>query len=144
MNAVIAMCTFCEMHGPCVIFTTQTYRTFDENCAKRLRFYGPKDVMRQGDSRLEPKQENLQINDCDGCESLGNVKYLSNEHESRTSFLSARQALTEEVATLLKHACVRSLSCEVHLGKEGVCYFGDEHRGHVLSHAFILKDAQVR
>lgn len=38
----------------------------------------------------------------------------------------------------------RSLSCEVHLGKEGVCYFGDEHRGHVLSHAFTLKDAQVR
>lgn len=37
----------------------------------------------------------------------------------------------------------RSLSCEVHPGKEGVCYFGDEYRGHVLSHTFTLKDAQV-
>lgn len=38
---------------------------------------------------------------------------------------------------------VRSLSCEVHPGKEGVCYFGDDNRGHVLSHTFTLKDAQV-
>ncbi|CAB0028932.1 unnamed protein product, partial [Trichogramma brassicae] len=37
-----------------------------------------------------------------------------------------------------------SLSCEVHPGKEGVCYFGDESRGHVLSHTFSLKDAQAR
>lgn len=38
----------------------------------------------------------------------------------------------------------RSLSCELHLGKNGVCYFGDEVRGHVLSHAFTLQDAQVK
>lgn len=31
----------------------------------------------------------------------------------------------------------------MHPGKEGVCYFGDEYRGHVLSHTFTLKDAQV-
>ncbi|XP_043269884.1 folliculin [Venturia canescens] len=153
MNAVIAMCTFCEMHGPRVIFTTQTYRTFDETCVKKMRFYGPKEIMRRGgsdnagessdDPLLHRTNENYDKN-CDGCESLGNVKYLSNEHESRTSFLSARQALTEDMVNLLKHACIRSLSCEVHLGKEGVCYFGDEHRGHVLSHAFTLKDAQAR
>lgn len=38
--------------------------------------------------------------------------------------------------------CFRSLSCEVHPGKEGICYFGDD-RGHVLSQTFTLKDAQV-
>ncbi|XP_053995100.1 uncharacterized protein LOC128885211 [Hylaeus volcanicus] len=82
--------------------------------------------------------------ECEGCQSIGNVKYLSNEHETRTSFLSAQQSLTQDVWCLLKHACFRSLSCEVHPGKEGVCYFGDEYRGHVLSHTFTLKDAQAR
>ncbi|XP_017795617.1 PREDICTED: uncharacterized protein LOC108577040 [Habropoda laboriosa] len=82
--------------------------------------------------------------ECEGCQSIGNVKYLSNEHETRTSFLSAQQSLTQDIWCLLKHACFRSLSCEVHPGKEGVCYFGDEYRGHVLSHTFTLKDAQAR
>ncbi|XP_071557157.1 folliculin isoform X2 [Temnothorax nylanderi] len=82
--------------------------------------------------------------ECEGCQSIGNVKYLSNEHETRTSFLSAQQSLMQDIGNLLKHACVRSLSCEVHPGKEGVCYFGDEYRGHVLSHTFTLKDAQAR
>ncbi|XP_008559071.1 folliculin isoform X1 [Microplitis demolitor] len=142
MNAVIAMCTFCEIHGPRVIFATQTFRTFEEKESnKKLKFYGPKEVMEQSydfsmsdDSRSE----------CDGCRSIGNVKYLSNEHESRTSFLSARQPLTEDIKNLLGHACIRSLSCELHFGKDGICYFGDESRGHVLSHAFTLKDTQAR
>ncbi|XP_034939749.1 folliculin [Chelonus insularis] len=144
MNAVIAMCTFCEIHGPRVIFTTQTYRTFDnKDSTKKLRFYGPKEIMQQCYRRRFSISDDSR-RECDGCKSLGNVKYLSNEHESRTSFLSARQPLTEDIANLLGHACIRSLSCELHLGKDGICYFGDEHRGHVLSHAFTLKDAQAR
>ncbi|CAG5087001.1 Similar to flcn: Folliculin (Xenopus tropicalis) [Cotesia congregata] len=144
MNAVIAMCTFCEIHGPRVIFTTQTYRSFtdEKESMKKLRFYGPKQVMQRSLNVSDDSK-----NECDGCRSLGNVKYLSNEHESRTSFLSARQPLTEDIQVLLGHACIsifRSLSCELHLGKDGICYFGDENRGHVLSHAFTLKDAQAR
>lgn len=138
MNAAIALCTFCEMHGPKVIFTTQTYRNYDTQNTEQLKFYGPKEVLKQGYPSLEDGQD-----ECEGCQSIGNVKYLSNEHETRTSFLSAQQSLMQDIGNLLKHACVRSLSCEVHPGKEGVCYFGDEYRGHVLSHTFTLKDAQV-
>ncbi|XP_020290798.1 folliculin [Pseudomyrmex gracilis] len=139
MNAVIALCTFCEMHGPKVIFTTQTYRSYDTQNTEKLKFYGPKEVLRQGNIPLEDGQD-----ECEGCQSIGSVKYLSNEHETRTSFLSAQQSLIQDIGSLLKHACIRSLSCEVHPGKEGVCYFGDEYRGHVLSHTFTLKDAQAR
>ncbi|EZA59627.1 hypothetical protein DMN91_004990 [Ooceraea biroi] len=138
MNAAIALCTFCEMHGPKVIFTTQTYRNYDTQNVEKLKFYGPKEVLRQGYLSEDGQDE------CEGCQSIGNVKYLSNEHETRTSFLSAQQSLMQDIGNLLKHACVRSLSCEVHPGKEGVCYFGDEYRGHVLSHTFTLKDAQAR
>ncbi|XP_014232789.1 folliculin [Trichogramma pretiosum] len=139
MNAVIALCTFCELHGPKVIFTTQTFRNFDNQNNEKLKFYGPKEVLRQDQSMNSDTQW-----DCQGCYSLGNHKYLSNEHETRTSFLSAQQSLMQEICALLKYACIRSLSCEVHPGKEGVCYFGDESRGHVLSHTFSLKDAQAR
>lgn len=139
MNAAIALCTFCEMHGPKVIFTTQTYRNYDTQNIEKLKFYGPKEVLRQSHNSLEDIQD-----ECEGCQSIGNIKYLSNEHETRTSFLSAQQSLMQDIGNLLKHACIRSLSCEVHPGKEGVCYFGDEYRGHVLSHTFTLKDAQAR
>ncbi|CAL7935788.1 unnamed protein product [Xylocopa violacea] len=139
MNAVIALCIFCESHGPKVIFTTQTYRNYDNQSTEKLKFYGPKEVLRRSQNVAEDGQH-----ECEGCQSIGNVKYLSNEHETRTSFLSAQQSLTQDVWCLLKHACFRSLSCEVHPGKEGVCYFGDEYRGHVLSHTFTLKDAQAR
>ena len=103
MNAAIALCTFCEMHGPKVIFTTQTYRNFeDQNSDERLKFYGPKEVLRQGSiANTEIQQE------CEGCHSLGDLKYLSNEHETRTSFLSAQQPLVMDIENLLRHACIR-------------------------------------
>ncbi|XP_063979848.1 folliculin [Diachasmimorpha longicaudata] len=145
MNAVIGMCTFCEVHGPRVVFTTQTYKTYDkdDNNTRKLKFYGPREVLQEANTRRLTSTGG-QRKECEGCEGLGNVKYLSNDHENRTSFVSAKEPLTEEVTNLLAHACIRSLSCELHLGKNGVCYFGDDTRGHVLSHAFTLKDAQAR
>lgn len=139
MNAAIALCTFCEVHGPKVIFITQTYRNYDNQTTEKLKFYGPKEILKQSQTTIEEVQQ-----ECEGCKSIDNLKYLSNEHDTRTSFLSAQQPLTQDIEFLLKHACIRSLSCEVHPGKEGVCYFGDEYRGHVLSHTFTLKDAQAR
>lgn len=102
MNAVIALCTFCEMHGPKVVFTTQTYRNFDNQNTEKLKFYGPKEIFRQGQTAATEAQR-----DCEGCRSLGHLKYLSNEHETRTSFLSAQQSLTQDIGALLKHACIR-------------------------------------
>lgn len=108
MNAVIALCTFCEMHGPKVIFTTQTYRSYDDNSdetTEKLKFYGPKEALRQTQTVYGESQQQQQ--DCEGCHSLGSLKYLSNEHETRTSFLSAQQSLMQDIGALLKHACIR-------------------------------------
>lgn len=113
MNAVIALCTFCEMHGPKVIFATQTYRTYKspesaEENNEKLKFYGPKDVLRhQNNSDTSSCDSINNQRECEGCKSLGNIKYLSNEHETRTSFLSAQQPLTQDIGNLVKHACVR-------------------------------------
>lgn len=138
MNAVIALCIFCETHGPKIVFTTQGCRNYENHSTEELKFYGHKEVLKNTQVTTEENRQQ-----CEGCQSIGNMKYLSNEHETRTSFISAQRSLTQDVWNLLKHACIRSLSCEVHPGKEGVCYFGDEYRGHVLSHTFTLKDAQV-
>lgn len=102
MNAVIALCTFCELHGPKVIFTTQTFKCYDNQNTEKLKFYGSKEALREGQTLFSESQK-----DCEGCFSLGNLKYLSNEHESRTSFLSAQQCLATEIQALLKHACIR-------------------------------------
>lgn len=109
MNAAIALCVFCESHGPKVIFTTQTYRNYDNQSTEKLKFYGPKEILRS-QNVVEDGQYT-----CEGCQSIGNVKYLSNEHETRTSFLSAQQSLTDDVWCLLRHACFRYNSSKISL-----------------------------
>lgn len=102
MNAAVALCIFCEVHGPRIIFTTQTYRNYNNQDNENLPFYGPKELIKQCQILLDhPQQE------CQGCRGIGNIKYLSNEHETRTSFLSAQQSLMQDVGCLLKHACIR-------------------------------------
>lgn len=108
MNAVIALCIFCESHGPKVIFTTQTYRNYDNQSTEKLKFYGPKEILKRNQNIMEDGQY-----ECEGCQSIGNVKYLSNEHETRTSFLSAQQSLTQDIWCLLKHACFRYSNCKI-------------------------------
>nr|CAD7199377.1 unnamed protein product [Timema douglasi] len=80
------------------------------------------------------------------CQSLTSKPYgyISNDHDSRVSYLSTQYPTIGEVAALVRQACIRSLSCEVTPGREGPLYFGDKLRGHVLSHTFSLKDAQAR
>ncbi|KAL6045358.1 Exportin-5, variant 3 [Balamuthia mandrillaris] len=46
--------------------------------------------------------------------------------------------------SLLRTACVRSLSCEFCPGREGACCFGDEINGYALSYVFKLHDLQAR
>ncbi|XP_014209477.1 folliculin [Copidosoma floridanum] len=137
MNAAIALCSFCEVHGPKVMFTTQTFKNFDYQNNEKLKFYGSKEVLRDAITLYS------ELQDCKGCSSLGYLKFLSNEHETRTSFLSSQQSLMQDIGFQLKCACMRSLSCEEYAGKEGICYF-DEPSGHVLSYTFPLKDAQAR
>lgn len=94
MNAVIALCNFCETHGPRAIFCTQIIR----------------------DSKID----NLLVNfdtaheKCPGCESIGNnVGMLSEDTASNVNFLSTQAPVFADVAPMIKQAAVRSLSCEV-------------------------------
>ncbi|CAG2059473.1 unnamed protein product [Timema podura] len=143
MNAVISMCHFCELHGPSVVFSTQAFHEHDgrlpglEQGRPHKNFYGKEECL-----KASPTTSNT----CEACQSLTSKPYgyISNDHDSRVSYLSTQYPTIGEVAALVRQACIRSLSCEVTPGREGPLYFGDKLRGHVLSHTFSLKDAQAR
>ncbi|XP_061390407.1 folliculin [Musca vetustissima] len=131
MNAVIALCHFCEAHGPSAIFCTQTLR---DTKLEDLYFNGPQ-------SPTEPGHKQ-----CPACNSVGMTNGLySKDNESGATFLSTQVSPLPDVATLVKQAAVRSLSCEITHSKDGgFVFFGDTSRGHVLSHTFHVSDLQAR
>lgn len=94
MNAIIALCHFCEAHGPCPILCTQTLR----------------------DTKIDELVNNSGSNEntCPGCNSIGQmVGILSQDSESNANFLTTQTAVITEIVPLVKQAATRSLSCEV-------------------------------
>ncbi|XP_044749164.1 folliculin [Coccinella septempunctata] len=121
MNAIISLGHFCESHGPCVIMCTQK-------------------------SKEEPQQtpHSLTVPWCEACQSVDLDLALVTKNESGC-FVSTRTPLQQDLAFLLKQAIVRSLSCEEETSKEGgTLYFGDNERGHIISHSFSLQDSLAR
>lgn len=94
MNAVIALCHFCEAHGPCPILCTHTLRDLKVN-----------EIVNVAEA---PNQN------CPGCCSIGKTAgMLSEDAESNANFLSTQTSILIDVVSLVKQAAVRSLSCEV-------------------------------
>ncbi|XP_049287637.1 folliculin [Anopheles funestus] len=127
MNAIIALCHFCEVHGPGAIFCTQTLR---ETNIQQLDISF--DIDRKG---------------CEACNSIrNNIGLVSRDPESNANFVSSQIPVIGETAPLIKTAAFRSLSSEVScLASEGgLVFFGDAKHGHVLSHAFHLVDSEAR
>lgn len=95
MNAIISLCHFCEVHGPCPIFSTYTLRDTKIN-----------ELVDQSDGSSE--------NVCPGCNSIGRSSgILSQDSESNANFLSTQTVVISDIVPLIKQAAVRSLSCEV-------------------------------
>lgn len=122
MNGIFALGHFCESHGPSVILCTQSLTELHREQPPHI----------------------LTVPWCNACKSIElNHAYLSKYEAS--NYVSVRTALKQELAFLLKQACVRSLSCEEETGKDGgTVYFGDSERGHVLSYTFRLPDSLAR
>ncbi|XP_076331134.1 folliculin isoform X2 [Tachypleus tridentatus] len=153
MNAVVALCHFCELHGPSILFCTQTFRDPEElswgvkETPVPKPYYGPRELLARvsisgsGDSSLSKCSDT-----CEGCTSVTSSQrgYICNDHEARVSYISSQFPLHPDVFSIVRQACVRSLSCEVCPGREGPIFFGDDHRGHILSHTFFMKDSQAR
>ncbi|XP_059482325.1 folliculin [Neocloeon triangulifer] len=152
MNAVITLNHFCEVHGPQVLFCTQSFHDpvpfshtgTEPNIPQKSpnkRFYGNLELLRNIPGLIPL---------CEACRSLDQKisGLLSSDHEGRTSYLSGQNPTIPAICGLVKHACLRSLSCEISKvskdDPEKPVFFGDSDRGHVLSVAFSIRDAQGR
>ncbi|KAJ0039424.1 hypothetical protein NL108_014557, partial [Boleophthalmus pectinirostris] len=81
-----------------------------------------------------------------GCRSLpaSHPGFVSIDDETGIRFLSHQHPRQSQLFSVVRQACVRSLSCEVCPGREGPIFFGDEQHGFVFSHTFFIKDSLAR
>ncbi|XP_028417746.1 folliculin-like [Dendronephthya gigantea] len=142
MNAVIALCHFCEIHGPSVLFCTQAFH--DDPVSNSLGTQ--KDASRRSSqssaSNVSPsKSSQPKSNQCEACRSIppDHPGFLSVDKHTSVSYSSSRNPAHHDVYVVVRQACVRSLSCEICPGREGPIFFGEDANGYVLSHTFILK-----
>ncbi|VDI77065.1 folliculin [Mytilus galloprovincialis] len=118
MNAIIALCHFCEGHGPQVMFCTQPTHPKEqtelshEEAAALLsnRVRSP-----SGDSPVSSKSEHT----CEGCYSV-KTGFVSHDNDAPISYISSKypNPTQPEIYSLVRNACLRSLSGEACSYKE--------------------------
>ncbi|XP_038006703.1 folliculin [Motacilla alba alba] len=164
MNAIVALCHFCELHGPRTLFCTevlhsplpqgagsgdisgQNEQAEEEEggiqMSSRIRSHSPAEGASADSSSPGPKKSDM----CEGCRSLagGHPGYISHDKETSIKYVSHQHPNHPQLFSIVRQACVRSLSCEVCPGREGPIFFGDEQHGFVFSHTFFIKDSLAR
>uniref|UniRef100_A0A8C3D3W9 Folliculin n=1 Tax=Cairina moschata TaxID=8855 RepID=A0A8C3D3W9_CAIMO len=164
MNAIVALCHFCELHGPRTLFCTevlhsplpqgassgdiagQNEQAEEEEggiqMSSRIRSHSPAEGASADSSSPGPKKSDM----CEGCRSLagGHPGFVSHDKETSIKYVSHQHPNHPQLFSIVRQACVRSLSCEVCPGREGPIFFGDEQHGFVFSHTFFIKDSLAR
>ena len=135
MSAIVALCHFCEVHGPSVIMVTQ--QTF----CKTL-----KDGTSDNTGLLNRENFNHKSMGCERCWSLktNDNLILSNDNSSHQTFVSSQAVLNRELEQCLRNAVIRAISCEVSVKREGPILFSDPSVSTVFANNFFLKDSKAR
>ncbi|XP_033983936.1 folliculin isoform X1 [Trematomus bernacchii] len=156
MNALVALCHFCELHGPRTLFCTEALHPPSPSPSSLAGAAGPGDRDRDGDREgegltMRANSSATQRGEmCEGCRSLpaSHPGFVSIDDETGIRFLSHQHPRQPQLFSVVRQACVRSLSCEVNSdvcpGREGPIFFGDEQHGFVFSHTFFIKDSLAR
>ncbi|XP_057690424.1 folliculin [Corythoichthys intestinalis] len=150
MNALVALCHFCELHGPRTLFCTEALHLPSPSPSSQtgVAVSGDRDVDRDGEGlTMRANSSASQRGEmCEGCRSLpaSHPGFMSIDDETGIRFLSHQHPREPQLFSVVRQACVRSLSCEVCPGREGPIFFGDEQHGFVFSHTFFIKDSLAR
>uniref|UniRef100_A0A673ASF2 Folliculin n=1 Tax=Sphaeramia orbicularis TaxID=375764 RepID=A0A673ASF2_9TELE len=106
MNALVALCHFCELMAL-------------GHCSAQRPLHHPLPVPA------------LSGRPAAGCRSLpaSHPGFVSIDDETGIRFLSHQHPRQPQLFSVVRQACVRSLSCEVCPGREGPIFFGDEQHG---------------
>ncbi|XP_061631306.1 folliculin isoform X1 [Phyllopteryx taeniolatus] len=153
MNALVALCHFCELHGPRTLFCTEALHPPSPSSQAGVAVPGgDRDVDRDGEGlTMRANNSATQRGEmCEGCRSLpaSHPGFMSIDDETGIRFVSHQHPREPQLFSVVRQACVRSLSCEVTgdvcPGREGPIFFGDEQHGFVFSHTFFIKDSLAR
>ncbi|XP_050987930.1 folliculin [Labeo rohita] len=151
MNALVALCHFCELHGPRTLFCTEAVHPPSPSPPQPGSAI-PGDRDREADREGEGltmranSSATQRADMCEGCRSLpaSHPGFVSVDSETGIRYLSHQHPRQPQLFSVVRQACVRSLSCEVCPGREGPIFFGDEQHGFVFSHTFFIKDSLAR
>ena len=158
MNGIIALCHFCEEHGPRVMFCTQAVHSTEPHQYGSKIQNGAIDSLSSLEDDIPSSaaeaaanssfQQNLKKPKklCVACRSMDEDQsgYISHDREADVQYISTQHPRHPEILTMVGEACTRSLSCEVCPGKEGAIFIGDSTRGHVISYTFFLQNYRAR
>ncbi|XP_017271090.1 folliculin [Kryptolebias marmoratus] len=151
MNALVALCHFCELHGPRTLFCTEALHPPSPDPSSQIGTPvpgGDRDGDREGEGLIMRANSSAAQRGemCEGCRSLpaSHPGFVSIDDETGIRFLSHQHPRQSQLFSVVRQACVRSLSCEVCPGREGPIFFGDEQHGFVFSHTFFIKDSLAR
>eukprot|EP01135_Chromosphaera_perkinsii_P011225 Nk52_evm6s2367 gene=Nk52_evmTU6s2367 len=170
MNSIIVLCHFCEMHGPSTLFCTQSFHSTHDpldvlegnapsECASyyegSYRSFTSPTSSECGSVAASSMSSQLRSvasvspslsTTCKTCRSLeeGRTGFITNDHGAHISYISSKFPNNANLYSIVRQACVRSLSCEVCPGREGPVLFGDDKSGYIFSYTFKLKDGQAR
>ena len=136
MSPIVALCHFCEVHGPAVIMVTQSQRAGESpdqtDCETNIQHI-------VGQERQSPAG-------CERCWSLKTNQHLiiSKDQSNRQTFLTSQVVLQPEMELILRNAVVRAISCEVPYKRETPLLFSDPSVSTVAANNFFLKDWKAR
>lgn len=134
MQGVLNLNHFCEQHGPQLLLSTQA-------------FHQPVTAAHAGceAGAVLASSSSSSSSHCGACGWAAGASSLhSHDSETSTTYISRHYPQRPEVFSLVRRACVRSLSSELCPGRDGPLLFGDGHHGCTLSFNFALTDVQAR
>lgn len=139
---VVALCHFCELHGPRVLFTSEVRFTDPASDFQQQRVSRPLSALSHSGTCWQSVSDS-----CEGCVSMEPSVDLLCTRDLKLPgrwYCSHQYSNNTDIADAVRSACARSLSCEVQPDSEGVMYFGDNIRGHIVSCNFALDDVYAR
>ncbi|EFO24721.1 hypothetical protein LOAG_03765 [Loa loa] len=111
MQAVLALCYFCETHGPRVLMTTQSIpeNLRQDYCLPTTSKGSPAFV-----SAKTFRTHSTEELRCVACTSfVDGTGLITDDVEAGISYITTQVALNDRVFQLVKYSCLHSLSCEV-------------------------------
>lgn len=137
MNAIIALCHFCDNHGPQTLFCTQAFKFVDKHHLSNDAHFGYHfhDALSSS-----PRSSNSNCRACRGFDKPFE-HYISYDDAAKLCYISQSAPSDSEIFVLVRKACLRTLHCEVF---EDPIYFDDDKNVSVIGYEFRIKDSEGR